>query len=136
VKRLLYFALIPFFLLTTFDGQEPMGVCGLLKSANRYDHKTVVVSGFVYADHHWTLIEEKGCSGGIVISYDSDLAPHDFVDGVEAKRGRFASRPFQVTVEGKFSSRVKGPLGYLRRIEVTKVLHWEFADAAPENHAP
>jgi hypothetical protein len=118
------------------EGQTPIDVCGLLKSAKLHEGKTVTATGFVFADRHSTGIGGEGCSGGIVIRYDSGRVPRDFVDGVEAKRGRFDSRPFNVTVEGKFSSHVRGPLGYLRRIEVTKVLHWEFVDAAPASHNP
>jgi hypothetical protein len=136
MKRLILWILIPVFFFPAAEGQEPLDVCGLLKSAKLHDHKTVIVSGFVYADHHWTLIEGKGCSGSIVLGYDSGSVPHDFASGVETKRGRFDSRPFNVTVEGKFNSHVHGPWGNLRRIEVTKVLHWEFVDAAPAEHAP
>jgi len=134
--RLVGCALMLCLTFVSVEGQTPIDVCGLLKSAKQHDGRTVIVTGFIFADRHSTGMSGEGCFGGIVIRYDSDLAPHDFVDGVEAKRGRLDSRPFKVTIEGQFSSHIRGRLGYFSRIEVTKVLHWEFVEAAPANHAP
>lgn len=104
-------------------------VCDLLKSPRRYDHKTVIATGFIYADIHSTGIEGEGCAGGIVIRYNVNSVPRGFVNGVEKKRGRLDTRRFKVTVKGKFHAHVShGQLGYIRRIEVTKVLDWSFAD--------
>lgn|ERR1700686_4509859 len=108
--------------------QPPTAVCDLVKSPRRYNHKAVIAAGFVYADIHSTGIEGEGCSGGVVIRYDVKSVPSGFVNGVEAKRGRLDKRRFKVTLEGKFDARVPGRLGYFRRIEVMKVLSWEFVD--------
>lgn len=105
-----------------------INVCDLLKSPKRYDHKTLVATGFVYADIHSTGIEGEGCSGGVVIRYDVNSTPPGFVNGIEAKRGRLDRRRFKVTVEGQFYAQVPGPLGYIRRIEVTKVVNWGFVE--------
>lgn len=129
MKTLRLLALVGMALASSAYGQRSAtDVCDLLKSPRRYDHKTVIAAGFVYADIHSTGIEGEGCSGGVVIRYDLKSAPRGFVNGVEAKRGRLDTRRFKVTVEGKFHARVPGPLGYFRRIEVTKVLSWEFVD--------
>lgn len=109
-------------------------ICDLLKSPERYDHKTLVTTGFVYADIHSTGIEGEGCLGGIVIRYDVNSVPSAFVKGIEAKRGRFDTRRFKVTLQGKFDARVRGPLGYIRRMDVTKVVNWAFVEGnAPAN---
>jgi len=129
MKTLRLLTVLAMIMSGTAKGQQSvMNVCELIKTAKRYDHKTVVVTGFVHADIHWTGIKGEGCSGGVVIRYDFDSAPRDFVNGVEARRGRLDTRPFKVTVEGKFHARVPAPRGYIRRIEVTKVLDWEFVD--------
>jgi hypothetical protein len=129
MKTLRLLALVGMAFVSSAPGQRAAtDVCDLVKSPRRFDHQTVTADGFVYADIHTTGIEGDGCSGGVVIRYDLKSAPSDFVSGVEAKRGRLDLRRFKVTVEGKFHARVPGPLGYFRRIEVTKVLSWEFVD--------
>src|SRR6266853_3547983 len=120
MKTLRLFAVLAMIMVSTAHGQRSVtNVCDLLRSPKRYDHKKVIATGFVYADIHSTGIEEEGCSGGIVIRYDVNSAPRDFVKGVEAKRGRLDTRRFKITVEGKFYARVPAPLGHIRRIEVT-----------------
>ena len=129
MKTLRLFAALSLLVVSVAHGQQQVtNICDLLRSPKHYDHKTVIVTGFVYADIHSTGIEGQGCSGGVVIRYDANSAPNDFVKGVEAKRGRLDTRRFKVTVEGKFFARVPAPLGHIRRIEVTKVLHWGFVD--------
>ena len=76
----------------------------------------MIAVGFVYADIHSTDIKGEKCQGGVVIRYYVDSSPHDFVSGVEGVRRRLDPRRFKVTVQGKFSARVPGRLGYFRRI--------------------
>ncbi len=109
--------------------QRAIPLCNLLKTPNQYDHKLVETSGFIYADTHSTGIRETSCEGGIVIRYDLNAAPQGFVDGIEAKRGRLDNRPLKVTVKGRFHAHAHGPLGELRRLEVMKIIKWEFVDS-------
>ncbi|MCJ7503986.1 MAG: hypothetical protein MUP80_13145, partial [Acidobacteriia bacterium] len=71
-------------------------------------------------------IRSEGCSRSVIMRFDYDSTPHDFVAGVESKRLWLDPRPFRVTVEGRFRKRVRGWLSYVSRIEVTKALSWEF----------
>ena len=103
-----------------------LNICELVKSPEQYDRKIIVLTGLVYADIHSTGIRGEECQEGVIIRYDVNSAPPGFVDGIEVKRGGLDARPFRVKVKGKFFARVKGPLGYLRRLEVTNVLDWQF----------
>lgn len=125
MKRLFLCVLLIVPVTAVTQGQESMDVCSLVKSAKQYDGKTVVVSGFARADRHLTGIQGDGCPC-VIISYDAESVPHEFANGIEDKRLKLDLRPFKVTVEGKFKRRVKAPLGYVSRIEVDKVLYWEF----------
>ncbi len=137
MKTLRLLVLIGMALVSSAYGQRSTtDVCDLVKSPRRYDHKALIATGFAYADIHSTGIEGEGCSGGVVIRYDVKSAPSGFVKGIEAKRARLDTRRFKVTVEGKFSARVPGPLGHLRRIEVTKVISWEFLDEKQPTAGP
>ena len=105
---------------------KAMDVCTLLRSAKSHEGKIVLVTGFITADQHSTAIGSEGCYRHVIVRYKSDSQPHDFVAGVEDKRLKLDPRPFRVTVEGRFQRRVRGPLGYFSRIEVTRALSWEF----------
>src|SRR3954464_382981 len=101
MKTLRLFAGLAMITVSTAHGQWSVtNVCDLLRSPKHYDHKNVIASGFVYADIHSTGIEGEECPGGIVIRYDVNSAPRDFVKGVEEKRGRLDARRFRITVEG------------------------------------
>jgi hypothetical protein len=105
---------------------KPIEVCTLVKSASAYDRTTVVVTGFVFAGRHATGIKGEGCSHGVIIRYDVNSVPKEFALAVEGKRLGLDRRPLRVTVEGKFSHHVRAPLGFIDRIEVSKVLCWKF----------
>jgi len=108
-------------------GQEKaLDVCTLLKSARKYDGKVVLVAGSVLVAQNATAIGSEGCSRAVILSFDRDSTPHDFVAGVDGRRLGLDPRPFRVTVEGRFRRHVRAPLGYVSRIEVTKALSWEF----------
>lgn len=126
MRTLILWFFVSMLFLVAAEGQESMDVCALVNAAKQYDGKTVVATGFIRADHHLTGIQGEGCSRVIVIRYDRDMVPQEFADGIEDKRLRLDPRRFNVTVEGKFESKVRAPLGYISRIEITKVLHWEF----------
>jgi len=125
MKGLFLWVLVVVPVIAVAEDQKSIDVCSLLRSGKQYDGKTVVVSGFVRADRHLTGIQGDGCPC-VIISYDRESVPHEFTNGIEDKRLKVDSRPFKITVEGKFKRRVKAPLGYVSRIEVDKVVHWEF----------
>jgi hypothetical protein len=129
--------LVSVLLFSAAGSQEsPVDACELLKAAKRYDGKTVVVSGFIYGDQHSQGIGGEGCSGGIVVRYDIDSMPHDFVSAVFDKRLRLDLRPLKVTVKGRFRTHVSAPLGYISRIEVSKALSWEFIGQKTTSNPP
>ncbi|MCJ7502050.1 MAG: hypothetical protein MUP80_03185 [Acidobacteriia bacterium] len=112
--------------LSATSQEKAMDVCALLKSERKYDGKIVVVTGYVRATQHLTAIRSEGCPRSVIIRYKSDAQPDEFVAGVEDTRLWLDPRPFRVTVEGRFQRRVRGPLGYFSRIEVTRALSWDF----------
>ncbi len=126
MRTLILWAFVSIFSLAPAKGQESEDACALVKSAKQYDGKTVVVTGFARVDRHLTALQGEGCSQVIVIRYDRQSVPHEFADGIEDKRLKLDPRPFKVTVEGRFESKVKAPLGYISRIEVARVLRWNF----------
>jgi hypothetical protein len=136
-KLLISFVALVFLCPVSEGGLPTLDVCGLLKSPGPHNRKTVIVTGLILADRHSTGIVGDGCNEGIVIGYDVDSQPKQFVDGIEDKRQKLDPRPFKVTVEGKFSDHVRAGLGYISRIDVTRALHWKFIDGINAgNHGP
>jgi hypothetical protein len=126
LRSLIVLSIFSLGVLRLAPAQSSLTVCDLLKSSKRYDHKTLSVTGYIFADIHSTGIEGTGCSRGVVIRYDPDSTPADFVNSVEAKRTRVDTRQLKVTVEGKFFAHVKGSLGLIYRLEVTKIINSQF----------
>ena len=129
MTKVILLIFVSVFLVNPAKSQDKaMDVCTLLRSAKSHDGKTFLVTGFITADQHSTAIGSEGCFRHVIMRYETDSQPHEFVAEVEDKRLKLDPRPFRVTVEGQFHRHVRVPLGYVSRIEVTRALSWEFVD--------
>ncbi|HJX83831.1 MAG TPA: hypothetical protein VJ723_05770 [Candidatus Angelobacter sp.] len=112
--------------------KEPntVGICTVISNANRFDGKIVRVTGTLHADFHSTAIGNEKCDRSAVLNFSSknESSPWmSFYDGVAKQSASLDTRPFVVTLEGKFRKRVCPQKDFcFSRIAVTRIVEASF----------
>jgi hypothetical protein len=113
-------------------GENVYSVCGALKNSAKLNGRTVVIEATLEGDLHSVLLVGEDCGRGIYLAHEWGRPGPEWkaLDQAITRRASGLNKSVVgVVVEGVFRSRVPLGRGYIRQLQVSRVLKVRVGDA-------